>query len=147
MPSWIPRLKYDIRIEPERITFANSDVRVEVEPRVWVSEDGRILGFGVNPPGGSGRAIEVFEPAAAAHQRVPRELAVVRSAELPRFDALVQLFRHLILVAQKAAVIKLRPHVRVHGAASLRSLLNGYEEPFVRDALLQAGAAKVEFAA
>jgi hypothetical protein len=137
MPSWIPRLKYELLIEPERITFANRDVRVEVEPRVWVREDGRILGVGTRPLDKSGRAIEVFGPAASAE--APRFDA--------RFDALVQLFRHLMRVAQKAAVITLRPHVRVHGAASLRSLLNGREEQFVRDALLHAGAAKVEFAA
>jgi hypothetical protein len=35
----------------------------------------------------------------------------------------------------------------VHGAAVLRPLLNGLEERFVRDALLHAGASKVEFAA
>jgi hypothetical protein len=137
MPSWIPRLKYEVLIEPERITFANGDVRVEVEPRLWVSEDGRILGVGARPLERSGRAIEVFGPAAPAE--APRFEA--------RFDALVQLFRHLIRVAQKPAVFMLRPHVRVHGAAVLRPLLNGLEERFVRDALLHAGASKVEFAA
>lgn len=49
MPSWIPRLKYEVVIEPERITFANGDVRVEVEPRLWVSEDGRVLSVGDRP--------------------------------------------------------------------------------------------------
>jgi hypothetical protein len=137
MPSWIPRLKYEVLIEPERITFANGDVRVEVEPRLWVSEDGRILGVGARPLERSGRAIEVFGPAAPAE--APRFEA--------RFDALVQLFRHLIRVAQKPAVFMLRPHVRVHGAGVLRPLLNGLEQHFLRDALLHAGASKVEFAA
>ena len=137
MPSWFPRLKYEVVIAPERITFANDDVRVEVEPRLWVSDDGRILGVGDPPLDKSGRAIEVFGPAGSAE--APRFEA--------RFDALVQLFRHLIRVAQKAAVIHLRPHVRVRGVALLRPLLDGREEHFVRDALLHAGAAKVEFAA
>jgi hypothetical protein len=137
MLSWIPRLNYEVLIEPERITFANSNVRVQVEPRIWLSDDGRIIGVGLRPLDRSGRAIDVFGPAAPAE--APRFEA--------RFDALVKLFRHLILVAQKAALVKLRPHVRVYGADSLRSLLNGLEQQFVRDALLHAGASKVEFAA
>ena len=137
MPSWIPRLKYEVLIEPERITVANRDVRVEVEPRVWVAEDGRILGVGYPPLDKRGRAIDVFGPAAPAE--APRFEA--------RFDALVMLFRYLIRVAQKAGMFALRPHVRVYGAASFRPLLNGREEQFVRDALVHAGASKVEFAA
>ncbi len=134
MPSWIP--KFEAVIEPERITLAGRDVRVEVEPRVWVAEDGRILGVGVQPPDRSGRAIELFGPAAPAE--APRFEG--------RFNALVQLFRHLIRVAARPTIFMLRPRVRVRGAASFRALLDGREEQFVRDALLHAGASKVEFA-
>ncbi|MDQ3995960.1 MAG: hypothetical protein M3303_02965 [Gemmatimonadota bacterium] len=136
MPSWFPSRKYEAVIEPERISLGNDTVRVEVEPRVWVGEDGRILGLGARPPETSGRAIDVFGPATPAE--APRFEA--------RFGALVQLFRHLIRATHNSALFALRPHVRVHGAASFRAVLGGREEQFVRDALIHAGASKVEFA-
>ena len=134
MPSWIPDMSYHVVIEPRRITFVNGNVRVEVAPRLCVGEDGRLLGVGdERPGGGGGRVIELFEPA--------------QPDEPPRFDALVSFFRYVMAVTMESTLFKLRPLVQVRGAALLRPLLHGYEEELIRHALLQAGAAKVVFAA
>lgn len=131
MPSWLPRLSYEIVIGLERITFSDGEVRTAVEPCLWVSDDGRVTGVGERPSDRSGRPIALFEPAPAD--------------DTPRFDALVKFFRFVISLMQSPHVFKLRPYVRVHGIASLRPLLNGYEEEIVRQALLQSGAARVVF--
>jgi hypothetical protein len=133
VPSWFPRLSYEIVIGPERITFSDGEVRTAVEPCLWVSEDGRIIGVGERPADRSGRPIALFAPAPAD--------------DTARFDALVKFFRFVISLMQSAHVFKLRPYVRVHGVASLRPLLNGYEQEIVRQALLQSGAARVVFSA
>jgi hypothetical protein len=131
VPKWIPQLNYEIIMGLERITFSDGEVRVDVEPRLWVSNDGRIVGVGDRPSDGSGRPIPLFEQSSAD--------------ETPRFDALVKFFRYVISVMQRTRLFTMRPYVRVHGATSLRPLLNGYEEEIVRQALLQSGAAKVVF--
>jgi hypothetical protein len=137
MLGWFRRPSYDLLIEPERITLANGVVRVEVKPRLFVAENGGIVGVGVRTSEQSGRVVELFGP--------------VSPAERPRFEerlaAFVAVFRHLIRAAQKNAILGLRPDVRVHGASVLRPLLDGHEQRFLREALVHAGATKVEFAA
>ena len=136
MLGWFRRPTYNLFIEPGRITLADPVVRVEVEPRLCVAENGRIVGVGGRTQQQSGRVIELLGP--------------VSPAEPPRFEerhaAFVAVFRHLILAAQKTSVFILRPSVRVHGASVLRPLLDGYEQQFLRDALVHAGATAVEFA-
>ena len=131
MPRWIPRLTYEITVAPGQITVSDGRERVEVEPRVCVSDDGRVLGVGDESPAERGRVITLFQPAG--------------SEEPLRFDALVALFRYLLSLLQERNVFKLRPWVRVHGVAALRPLLNGYEQEVIRQALLRSGAANVEF--
>jgi hypothetical protein len=138
MLGWFRRPTYDLLIEPDRITLANGVVRVEVEPRLSVAESGRIVGVGMRTSEQSGRVVELFGP--------------VSPAERPRFEerlaAFVAVFRRLILAAQKNPLLPtLRPDVRVHGASVLRPLLDGHEQRFLREALVNAGATKVEFAA
>ena len=137
MFGWFQHPRYDLLIKPERITLANGVVRVEVEPRLSVAETGRIIGVGGRPSERAGRVIELLGP--------------VSPAERPRFEerrrAFVAVFRHLICAAQKKFVLKLRPHVRVHGASVLHPLLEGHEQRFLREALEHAGAMTVEFAA
>lgn len=133
MPSWIPRLNYEIVLDSRRITFTDGDVRVELEPRIWVSDDGRLVEVGAYRPPAGARPIELFEPAAPD--------------DPSRFDALVKLFRHVFKVMQDRSLFRIRPWVRVRGVAALRPLLNGYEEEVVRHALLQSGAVNVEFVA
>jgi hypothetical protein len=136
MLRWFRRPSYDVLIEPERITLASGDVRVEVEPRLSVTENGRIIGVGGRTSAQSGRVLELLGP--------------VAPAERPQFEerlaAFVAIFRHLIRAAQKTSLFILRPDVRVHGASVLRPLLEGREHQFLRDALVHAGATKVEFA-
>ena len=135
MLRWLRRRHYDLLIEPERITLADGAIRVEVEPRVSVAERGRIVGVGARASEQSVRVVELLGP--------------VSPTERPQFEerlaAFVAVFRHLILVAQKKSVVALRPNVRVHGASVLRPLFNGHEQSFLRDALVRAGATKVEF--
>jgi hypothetical protein len=136
MLGWFRRPSYDLLIEPERITLADGVVRVEVEPRLSVAESGRILEVGGRTSEQTGRVIELLGP--------------VSPAEGPRFEerlaAFVAVFRHLMRAAQKNAVLALRPSVCVHGASVLRPLLGGHEQRFLREALVNAGATKVEFA-
>jgi hypothetical protein len=136
MLGWFRRPRYDLLIEPGRITLANGVVRVEVEPRLTVAENGRIIAVGGRASERSNRVVELLGP--------------VSPAERPRFEerlaAFVAVFRHLIRVAQKKSVFMLRPDVRVHGASVLRPLLDGHEQRFLREALVHAGATKVEFA-
>ena len=132
MPRWIPRLSYDITVAPQQITVSDGKEQVEVEPRICISDDGRVIGVGDGSPAERGRAIALFEPA--------------DSEEPARFDALVILFRYLLSRLQERNVFKLRPWVRVHGVAALRPLLHGYEEEVIHQALLRSGAANVEFA-
>lgn len=137
MLGWFRRPSYDLLIEPERITLADRGVRVEVEPRLSVADNGRIIGVGGRTAAQSGRVIELLGP--------------VSPAEPPRFEerhaAFVAVFRHLIRAAQKTSMFILRPNVRVHGASVLRPLLDGHEQRFLREALVHAGATTVEFAA
>jgi hypothetical protein len=128
--NWIPRL--ELAVEPERLTLADGKTRVEVEPRIWVSEDGRIVGLG-RPSVEGGRPIDVLEAAV--------------KTDPERFDALVKLFRRLFALVQGDGLFRIRPRVRVHGIAALRPLLDECAEDLIRDALVHAGAAKVEFAA
>ena len=136
MLGWFRLPRYELLIASDRITLADSRVRIEVEPRLSVAPSGRIIGVGVATSGQSGRVIELLGP--------------VSPAERPQFEerlaAFVAVFRHLIRAAQRKTVFTLRPHVRVHGAAVLRSLLDGNEQRFLHDALVQAGATHVEFA-
>jgi hypothetical protein len=127
---------YDLLIESERITLANRDVRVEVEPRVTVAENGRIVAVGGRAGEESGRVVELLGPVSQAERPGFEE----------RYGGFEAVFRHLIRAALKNALIAVRPHVRVHGAAVLRPLLDGQEERFLREALVHSGAAKVEFA-
>jgi hypothetical protein len=133
---WFRRPSYDLLIEPERITLANNSVRVEVEPRLTVAESGRIVAVGGRAKAQSGRVVELLGPASPA--------------ERPRFEerwtGFVAVFRHLMRAAQKNAVFAVRPHVRVHGASVLWPLLDRQDEGFLREALVSAGATKVEFA-
>jgi hypothetical protein len=135
MLSWLRRPSYDLLIEPERITLANRVVRVEVEPRLSVAESGRVLEVGAGRPEQAGEVVELLGP--------------VSPEERPQFEkrlgAFVAVFRHLILAAQKNSLVTLRPDVRVHGASVLRPLFDGQEQTFLRDALVHAGATKVEF--
>jgi hypothetical protein len=130
------RPSYDLLIEPERITLAKGNVRVEVEPRLTVAENGRIVSVGGRAPEQTGRVVELLGPA--------------RQEERPRFEqrfsAFESVFRHLFRAAHKGALFALRPDVRVHGASLLRPLLGGEEQRFLREALQGAGAVKVEFA-
>jgi hypothetical protein len=136
MFRWLRRPRYELLIEPERFTLADGVVRVEAEPRLSVTEDGRILGLGVRASDRSGQVVELLGP--------------VSPAEPPRFEerfaAFVAVFRHLMLAAQKKSLLAVRPYVTVHGASVLRPLLGGHEQRFLREALVSAGATKVEFA-
>jgi hypothetical protein len=136
MLSWFKRPSYDLLIEPERITLANQKVRVEVEPRLTVAENGRIVSVGGRTAAQSARVIELLGPVS------PEE----RPRFEERFGGFQAVFRHLLRAALKNAVLAVRPHVRVHGASLLRPLLDGREQTFLRDALTGAGATKVEFA-
>jgi hypothetical protein len=135
MFDFLKRQTYDLLIEAERFTLTNSQVRVEVEPRLTIGEGGRILSVGGRTQP-NGRVVELLGPA--------------RPEELPRFEerfrAFEVVFRHLIRAALKNAIFAVRPNVRVHGASVLRPLLNGQEQRFIREALMGARAAKVEFA-
>lgn len=136
MLKWFRRPTYDLLIEPERITLANDVVRVEVEPRLTVAEGGRIVSVGARSAEQGGRVVELLGPISQA-ERPPFE---------ERFGAFVAVFRHLMRAAHNSAMFALRPDVRVHGASALRPLLDGHEHRFLREALVQAGAVKVEFA-
>jgi hypothetical protein len=136
MLSFFRRPRYDLLIEPERIAVAAGDVRVEVEPRLWVADNGRIIAVGVRPSEGIGRVIELFAPLA------PSERPQLEA----RLDAFVSVFRHLFRVAQKGSLFMLRPDVHVRGASVLRPLLGGNEQSFLHDALVHAGATNVQFA-
>jgi hypothetical protein len=129
------RPTYDLLIEPERITLANGQLRVEAEPRIVVTEKGAIVGVGGDAPT-SGRVIDL--------------LGSARQEERPRFEerfsGFEAVFRHLFRAAQKNAMLALRPDVRVHGASMRRAFLAGEEQRFLREALQGAGAVKVEFA-
>src|SRR5688572_23791826 len=122
MLGWFRLPRYELLIESDRITLADNRVRVEVEPRLSVAPSGRVL--------------ELLGP--------------VSPAERPQFEerlaAFVAVFRHLIRAAQRKTVFALRPHVRVYGASLLRPLFDGHEQQFLRDALVHAGATRVEFA-
>jgi len=136
MLDWFRRPSYDLLIEPERITLANGVVRVEAEPRLSVAESGRILGVGRGRSEPAGQVVELLGP--------------VWPEERPRFEkrlaAFVAVFRHLMRAAHRNAIFAVRPDVRVHGVSVLRPLLDGREQSFLRDALVHAGANKVEFA-
>jgi hypothetical protein len=136
MLKWFRRPTYDLLIEPERITLANNAVRVEVEPRLTLAEGGRIVSVGGRSAEQACRVVELLGP--------------VSQAERPRFEerfgAFVAVFRHLMRAAHNSAIFALRPDVRVHGASVLRPLLDGHEQRFLREALVNAGALKVEFA-
>lgn len=136
MVGWLRRPTYDLVIEAERITLANDDVRVEVEPRLTLAEGGRIVAVGGRAETQSGRVVELLGP--------------VSQAERPRFEerhaAFVAVFRHLMRAIHKSSMFALRPDVRVHGASLLRPLLDGHADRFLREALVNAGALKVEFA-
>ena len=137
MFGWLKRPNYDLLIEPERITLANGEVRVEVEPRLTLGDGGRIVRVGARTSEHSGRVVELLGPA--------------RQEERPRFEerfcGFEAIFRHLFRAVQKNAMLALRPDVRVHGASLLRGLLGGEEQRFLREALQGAGAMNVEFAA
>jgi len=136
MLGWFRLPRYELLIESDRITLADNRVRVEVEPRLSVAPDGRIIGVGIATSEQSGRVLELLGP--------------VSPAERPQFEerlaAFVAVFRHLIRAAQRKTVFALRPHVRVYGASLLRPLFDGHEQQFLRDALVHAGATRVEFA-
>jgi hypothetical protein len=136
MFRWFRRPRYDLLIEPERFTLADGVVRVEVEPRLSVAENGRIIGVGDHTSQGTDRVVELFGP--------------VSPAERPQFEerlaAFVAVFRHLFSAALGKSVFRLRPDIRVHGASVLRPLFDGQEQQFLRDALVHAGATKVDFA-
>jgi hypothetical protein len=136
MFGWFRRPRYELLIEPERFTLADGAVRVEVEPCLSVAENGRIVGLGGRPSDRSGQVVELLGP--------------VSPTEPPRFEerfaAFVAVFRHLIRAAQQTPLFTLRPDVIVHGASVLRPLLDGHEQRFLREALVSAGATKVEFA-
>jgi hypothetical protein len=135
MFGWLKRPRYDLLIEPERLTLASGQVRVEVEPRLTVAENGRIVSVGARTSAQIGRTVELLGP--------PRQDERPRFEE--RFSGFEAVFRHLFRAAQKSA-LALRPDVRVHGASLLRSVLDGEEQRFLREALVGAGAVKVEFA-
>jgi hypothetical protein len=137
MLGWFRRPRYDLLIEAERITLADGAVRVEVEPRLSIAENGRIIGVGGRSSAQSGRVLELLGPISLTERPQLEE----------RLGAFVAVFRHLILAAQKSSALRLRPDIRVHGASVLQSLLGGNEQSFLRDALVHAGATKVEFAA
>jgi hypothetical protein len=122
---------------PRRMFPAAGAVRVEAEPRLWVADNGRIIAVGGRPSERTGRVVELFGPVA------PEE----RPQFEARLDAFVSVFRHLFIAAEKASVFRKRPDVNVHGASVLRPLFDGHEQTFLRDALVHAGATKVEFAA
>jgi hypothetical protein len=136
MLRWFRRPSYDLLIEPERITLAGLTVRVEVEPRLAVDANGRITAVGGRPPEQGDRVIELLAPVSAAERPQFEE----------RLGAFVAVFRHLFRAAQKGAVFAIRPNVRVHGVAVVRPLFSGREQQFLLDALVHAGATKVEFA-
>ena len=46
MFGWLKRPTYDLHIGAERITLANGQVRVDVEPRLTLGENGRIVSVG-----------------------------------------------------------------------------------------------------
>jgi hypothetical protein len=136
MLGWLRRPTYDLLIEPERITLAKGKVRAQVEPRITLGDRGRIVSVGAQTPGHGGRVVELLGP--------------VSQTERPRFEerfnCFQATFRHLMRVAQKGSILALRPDVRVHGAAVLGRLLDVDVQAFLRDALVGAGAVKVEFA-
>jgi hypothetical protein len=136
MLGLLKRPTYDLLIEPERITLANAQVRVEIEPRLTIAEGGRVVSVGGRAQQ-MGRVIELLGPA--------------RQEERPRFDerflAFEAVFRHLLRAARTNPFLALRPDVRVHGASLLRGVgIGGDERLFLREALQGAGAVKVEFA-
>jgi len=128
---WFPDTEYDVVIEPDRITFAYGDARAEVAPRVSISDVGKLTGVGDEARRAPGRVVELFEPA--------------QPDEPARFDTLVTFFRYVLALTMTGHLFRVRPTVRVRGVGALRGLMNGYEEQVVRDALLRAGAARVEF--
>jgi hypothetical protein len=136
MRRWFRRPSYDLLIEPERFVLADGIVHVEVEPRLSVAESGRIIGVGIRTSAQTDRVVELLGPVSAAERPQFEE----------RLTAFVAVFRHLFAAALGKSVFRLRPDIRVHGASVLRPLFDGKEQQFLRDALVHAGATKVDFA-
>lgn len=121
-----------IAVSPERVTLTRGPDRWEHEAAAWVDPQGKVRGIGGMPILGAAQ-IPLFGSASGV------------GAEHDRSTVLNGFFMEAISQVVTKAFFRIRPAVTVTGAASLASVLSGYQKSVLRSALIEAGAMTVTF--
>jgi hypothetical protein len=122
--------KVTISVSPTRFTFRADDRVIELPTFVAVESSGQILGVGEDVPAAS--RVDLFTSSSEPVAGVDKLQCLV---ELCRFG-LMKLFGRGPLV---------RPAVTVVGADTLAEKLQGYQQPLLREALIDAGGRDIQF--